>query len=151
MSGVADVLHPGEGSGGEESRAAGHGEDQRKTDPGQGMMLPHAQQPSCRAERNEAEDGHDFGPAREVGAPLMLVKVIGNKTVPGRHGELETGEIERRAQYDEPGTILRQQQWKEYNRNPGQSLAYGAGPNERCAIGKPSQQLDGSDLGSRAE
>ncbi len=114
-------------------------------------MLPDIQQPSRRAEGEETEAGHDLGPARKVGAPLMLVEVVGDKTVPGRHRELGAGEIERGAENDEPGTILLKQQRKEYNRNPGQGLADGAGSNERLAVGKPSKQFHGSDLGARAD
>src|SRR5690349_6493288 len=105
------------------------------------MVLPQIEEPTCHTEGDETEARHDCGSPCEVGAPLMLVEVIGDETVPSRHGELTTSEVECGAGNDQPRTKLRIYKREKHNWNPSQALADGADADQRLPVGKPSEQL----------
>ena len=115
------------------------------------MMLPETQEPSRDAQRGEAQARHDCGPPGEVGPSLVLIEVVGNKAVPGRGGELCTGEVQGGAGDHEPGSGVRKQEWQQQDGNPGEGLANRAGQDQRLTVRKPPEQLDRCHLGNGAD
>src|SRR5215475_8989321 len=113
-----DILHLGQGKGRKQPGTAGNDKNQCKTHPREWMVLPEAEEPACRTERHETKTGHDHCPSCEICAPLVLVEVIGDETVPGRHGELATGKIECCAGDDKPWPEGRKEKRQEDNWDP---------------------------------
>src|SRR5215510_7412356 len=138
MRAVMDILHLRQGKRRYQSGAAGHDKNQSKTDPCERMVLPETEEPACRTERHETKTRHDRRPPCEIGAPLMLVEVIGDEAVPGRHGELATGEVKGGAANDKPRSGGRKEKRQEDNWDPSEGLTDCAYADQCFSVAKQS-------------
>ena len=144
------ILNGGQGQYREDASAPSQGKDQDKSPPSGIRTLPEAQYPSSSAERKETEAGDNFGSARKIGAPFMLVEPIGDQAIPSRRGEVRASEIGRSTAYDEPRAPLRKQQRQQHDGNPRQGLPDSACRDEGFAVGTPLQYLHREELSHRS-